>query len=233
MVRITLILSLMICYNLGFSQVWSKDSLVDLNLMNLRMDNDDFQYMCLDDALKTDSLQVYELYITPKYCDYELSIEEITKAICSFRNLRILIVRRIDIYSFPKEIRNLKELQVLYLWEIPLDSLPNEIGELTNLREIHTLSTVNFKKLPNSIGELYNLETLSLDNITELPVSICNLKKLRTITSKSTNVLQEPLISCLKYMTSLKYIEISNDAFISEEIHVIEKDNGDLIKIKN
>ena len=82
MVKIKLIILFILCYSgLVFGQKESyNDTLVDLNTINLRMDNDDFQFMCLEDALKNDPLQVYELYITPKYCDYELSSEEITKA---------------------------------------------------------------------------------------------------------------------------------------------------------
>lgn len=232
MVKLKLII-LLLCYSsLGFSQSPSvKDTLVDLETINLRMDNDDFQFMCLQDALKVDSLEVYELYITPKYCNYDIT-QDIMKSVCTFRNLRILIIRDIDIYSFPKDFQNLKKLQGLYLLNIRLDSLPNEIGELINLREIEIMLDKNLKKLPNSIGNLNKLERLCVPDVNELPLSICNLKNIKSITSHSTNILEEPLFSCLKYMENLIYIQVLGSAFNKQKIQFIEKENGDLIKVR-
>ncbi|PON78385.1 LRR domain containing protein, partial [Parasponia andersonii] len=69
---------------------------------------------------------------------------------------------------------------VLDFQDAPLDKLPNEIGNLFNLKYLH-LNRTKVKKVPKSIGKLLNLRTLDLVEtlVQELPTEIKKLQNLR------------------------------------------------------
>lgn len=73
-----------------------------------------------------------------------------------------------------------KYLAVLDLSGLPIDNVPDSIGQLFNLKYL-CLNDTSVKVLPNSITKLHNLETLSLVNTKCLnfPKGFANLKKLR------------------------------------------------------
>jgi len=82
-----------------------------------------------------------------------------------------------------------------YLLKLSLEgnemyNLPDSIGNLTNLQELN-LSNNMLTTLPDSIGQLTNLKSLnlSLNQLTALPTSIVNLTKLQNlklVTNKCT-----------------------------------------------
>jgi len=81
-------------------------------------------------------------------------------------------------YSFiPSES---KYLTVLDLSGLPIEDIPSSIGELFNLRYL-CLNDTNVKELPKSITKLHNLQTLSLERTRALnfPHGFSKLKKLR------------------------------------------------------
>ena len=84
------------------------------------------------------------------------------------------------IRSLPEVInkfKNLKQLEIIGGEpKGELRKLPESIGDLVNL-ELITLSNNKLKDLPESIGKLKNLKFLIIDknNITKLPNSITNL----------------------------------------------------------
>jgi disease resistance protein RPM1 len=73
-----------------------------------------------------------------------------------------------------------KYLTVLDLSGLPIETIPNSIGELFNLRLL-CLDDTKVKELPKSITKLQNLQTLSLENaeLVKFPQEFSKLKKLR------------------------------------------------------
>uniref|UniRef100_A0ACD5XTN6 Uncharacterized protein n=1 Tax=Avena sativa TaxID=4498 RepID=A0ACD5XTN6_AVESA len=73
-----------------------------------------------------------------------------------------------------------KYIAVLDLSRSPIETIPNSIGELFNLRYL-CLDDTNVKLLPKSMKKLHNLQTLSLErtNLLKFPKEFSNLKKLR------------------------------------------------------
>ncbi|KAL5201018.1 hypothetical protein ABZP36_035372 [Zizania latifolia] len=73
-----------------------------------------------------------------------------------------------------------KYLTVLDLSGLPIETIPYSVGELFNLRFL-CLDDTNVKEFPKSIKKLRNLQTLSLERtqLLNLPRGFSNLKKLR------------------------------------------------------
>ncbi|KAJ1290124.1 hypothetical protein BS78_02G218600 [Paspalum vaginatum] len=73
-----------------------------------------------------------------------------------------------------------KYITVLDLSELQIKDIPNSIGELFNLRYL-CLDDTNVKELPKSITKLHNLQTLSLERtqVLNFPQGFFKLKKLR------------------------------------------------------
>ncbi|GAU23579.1 hypothetical protein TSUD_385670 [Trifolium subterraneum] len=91
-------------------------------------------------------------------------------------------------------LSNLKCLRVLSFRGFPnLDAMPDSIGELIHLRFLD-LSVTNIKTLPESLCNLYNLQTLKLVccyKLTRLPNDMQNLVNLRHLVFSSLCELEE------------------------------------------
>ncbi|XP_057742671.1 putative disease resistance protein At3g14460 [Arachis stenosperma] len=116
-----------------------------------------------------------------------------------------------------KESRaKLKYLRVLSFGE--LDALPGSIGKLIHLRFLN-LSWTDVETLPESLCNLYNLQTLILyacSNLTMLPDGMHKLMKLRHLVLSGTCLKEMPRgISKLKHMHILDYFVVGK-----------HKDNG-------
>lgn len=167
--------------------------------MNFRMENYDFQFLCINDALKHPNPdEVTELYIYQCEEDFNSFPREIFK----FKNLRILIIRY-AIREIPRDITRFKNLEVLILWAGDLQFLPYEMGNMKSLRYLD-VSYNNIRYLPQSFVKLQNLEILDLsDNkFKSFPHHIKELHKLRSVgwTGNPCNVIPQDL----RYNTTLK-----------------------------
>lgn len=88
----------------------------------------------------------------------------------------------------PLIVNNSKYMSVLELNGLPIEKVPDAIGDLFNLRYLG-LRKSKVKQLPNSIEKLSNLLTLDLyrSEILELPRGIIKLKKLRHLFAEKVN----------------------------------------------
>ncbi|XP_058771515.1 putative disease resistance RPP13-like protein 1 [Vicia villosa] len=116
------------------------------------------------------------------------------------KNLRTFLITG---YSFPQVnhekaaciiFESLKCLRVLSLrYSFNVDSLPDSIDELIHLRYLD-LSYTAIQTLPESLCNLYNLQTLKLHScpqLTMLPNDMQNLVNLRHLDISGTNQLEE------------------------------------------
>ncbi|XP_019080014.1 putative disease resistance RPP13-like protein 1 [Vitis vinifera] len=122
------------------------------------------------------------------------------------KNLRTLIAVPItmpqDSFTLSGKISNqvlhnlimpMRYLRVLSLTDYIMGELPCLIGELIHLRYLN-FSNSRIQSLPNSVGHLYNLQTLILrgcHELTELPIGIGKLKNLRHLDITRTSRLRE------------------------------------------
>ncbi|XP_050258071.1 putative disease resistance RPP13-like protein 1 isoform X1 [Quercus robur] len=92
----------------------------------------------------------------------------------------MLILKNADFGNILSKFRGLR---VLMFYGCNVRELPESIGVLIHLRLLHICET-EIKKLPKSVTELYNLQTLRIElcfNLEELPEDLSNLINLRHI----------------------------------------------------
>lgn len=172
---------------------------IDLGSLSERMENYDFQFLCINDALKHPNPdEVTELYIYQCEEDFNSFPREIFK----FKNLRVLIICY-AIREIPRDITRFNNLEVLIVWAGDLQFLPYEMGNMAKLR----LLDVSFNKiryLPQSFVNLQNLEQLDLMNnkFKSFPYHLRQLPKLKSIswTGNPCNVIPQDF----RYSTTLK-----------------------------
>ncbi|MED6107543.1 hypothetical protein PIB30_015075 [Stylosanthes scabra] len=106
-------------------------------------------------------------------------------------------------------ISKMKYLRVLsFVWSPKLDVLPDSIGKLIHLHYLN-LSGTNVKTLPESLCNLYNLQTLILfrcKRLTKFPRVMHNLVNLQHLDLRETSLNEMPGgLSKLKHLRILDY----------------------------
>ncbi|XWS59064.1 hypothetical protein CRYUN_Cryun08bG0090100 [Craigia yunnanensis] len=120
-------------------------------------------------------------------------------------------------------ISRFKYLRVLNLSDSCLEVLPSSFGTLKHLRYLDLHRNIRIKKLSESICSLQNLQTLRLEDcsqLEEIPQGIGNLINLRflEITTKQA-LLPEKRIECLSSLRFLSFFECDNLKHLFEGIH--------------
>nr|UBY07389.1 NBS-LRR disease resistance protein [Dasypyrum villosum] len=110
------------------------------------------------------------------------------QSISGIHQLRTIITldNRMPSLSIPLLCEKSRYMTVLELSGLPVEKIPDAIGDLFNLRHLG-LRGSKVKMLPKSVEKLSNLLTLDLcrSNIHELPSGIGKLKKLRHLFAES------------------------------------------------
>lgn len=116
------------------------------------------------------------------------------KSIFNLPKLKHLLLNKVECSSLNSSISNSKELISIKLWNLKFTKLPKEIVSLTKLKELtayNKIKTINNLTFPNSIEKI----DLRSNFIEEIPNSIFNLPKLKTIDLSSNKFSNLPLIT--------------------------------------
>ncbi|XP_062219689.1 putative disease resistance RPP13-like protein 1 [Phragmites australis] len=132
---------------------------------------------------------VHHLSVIPKHCDSEIYFSSFTE----LRDLSTFLLvcnsqfessdsqfHIMDVKALGECFHNFKCLKTLDLSHTDMKELPESVGYITSLCFLG-LNNTNIRRLPNSVCNLFNLQTLELQNsayLVELPNDIKNLTSL-------------------------------------------------------
>ncbi|XP_058115504.1 probable disease resistance RPP8-like protein 2 [Magnolia sinica] len=102
--------------------------------------------------------------------------------------------------------------RVLHLHKIEVEEFPNEIGTLIHLRYLAIQGEYNLERLPSSIANLRNLQTLEVDKCDgiDVPSVIWKMQQLRHVRVQGRIISEGPKAGELSFpsnLQTLKYIE--------------------------
>ncbi|WP_201606193.1 leucine-rich repeat domain-containing protein [Psychrobacter sp. JCM 18903] len=123
----------------------------------------------------------------------------------------------IDESIIPRELKKLLELKEINIsHNDDIKNIPESIGNLKNLERFILVGT-NVKKLPNSIGHLVNLKFLYIsyvEKLTDFPESIGNLKNLEHLSLDGSNFKKLP--DCIGQLSNLKKLILDDNVKLTE-----------------
>lgn len=196
-----------------------------------------FSFLCLKtSAQKNDSIyaydytyqQVEELVKSPqlRYLKIYYYRDSILPDIFSkLKNLEYLEINDAKIKAIPTSIGSLSKLRTLVIcngWSKKIQ-IPSEIGKLTQLTNLQ-LYNYHFESLPAEIGNLVNLEkTMLCGDLTNLPSSIQNWKKLKSLYLAGNQFTKIP--SAIFLLTQLESLDISDSKLsqLTDSISVLKE----------
>lgn len=110
--------------------------------------------------------------------------------------------------KLPSGLSSLATVEALTFRDFDLEELPEDISKMPSLHKMTIINT-SLKKLPKSLGESKIIDfTVQNTDITEYPVELCNLEKMRVLDimgNKLTTIPQE--IGNYKNMVQLRLCE--------------------------
>ncbi len=141
------------------------------------------------------------------------SFKNVPELFKHLKNLKELSLPRTIYYGFPAYFIDLKELP-LEKFSIccgQFTVLPKWINELKTLKELD-ISSTRITTLPDTIGNLENLETLRLmfnRSFVNVPDSVCNLQKLKALELNDNNLSEVP--NCVGKLKNLTILRLSKN----------------------
>lgn len=154
----------------------------------------------------------------PKIAGYLKGVEHIflyqnkflsfPSAVCSYQNLRRLLLSCNQIQSIPDEIGALVNLKILELDFNMLTSISTSIGSLKSLYKL-LLNGNQLESIPDEIGSLVNLMELDLSHnkLKSIPASLGALKKLEKLKLDLNQLRYVP--DSLGSLPNLSYLSLS------------------------
>ena len=123
----------------------------------------------------------------------------------------------IDESTIPRESKKLLELKEINIsHNDDVKNIPESIGNLENLERFILVGT-NVKNLPNSIGHLLNLKFLYIsyvEKLNEFPESMGNLKNLEHLSLDGSNFKKLP--DCIGLLSNLKKLILDDNIKLTE-----------------
>jgi Leucine-rich repeat (LRR) protein len=182
----------------------------------------DFQ-LHLNELQSLDSLE-YEDSIIPKNIGSLINlkflflitplVKEFPKEIGNLKNLKTLwIDYNFKATELPKEIENLNQLEDFRITKSKQKQFPIELCQLPKLKSISITWSDAITSLPQQIGNLENLEVLDLsgNNISFIPSTIFNCKRLNKLGLLNNHMTQDSLIRALRD----RKVEVYLDSYIN------------------
>lgn len=156
------------------------------------------------------------------------NIRTIPSAIGDLKRLEILNMSSNEISQLPPEISKLSQLKELDLAINPIKFIPIAVTELIQLEVLNISYLSSLYILPESIGNLIKLESLSINNtlIKQLPESIGHLKNLKSLSLGNSNITSLPTSFCaLKNITYLviEYCEFDDSINCIRDLPKLER----------
>ncbi|XP_027117953.1 putative disease resistance protein RGA4 [Coffea arabica] len=209
-------------------QLWMAQGLLNPSKgSHLEMEDVGSNYMSI--LFRTSLLQVYEkdgFGRTIKFTIHDLVydfVQEVAKESIFLFPSAELITGRESLLKLRTLILNLahglpivcKSLRVLFLVDEEVKELPATIGKLKLLRYLD-ISRTSITELPNPITQLYNLQTMRLSNLQQLPKNFGNLVNLRHLCIEKDGIINGkpcllPDIGQLSSLQTLPFFYVSQD----------------------
>ncbi|KAK9137503.1 hypothetical protein Sjap_008097 [Stephania japonica] len=106
-------------------------------------------------------------------------LESLPESIGKLGNLQILILDDDSLTSLPKSIGGLKSLLALRVRSLALKAFPESITSLHSLRHLDTRGCFDLKGMPNGIGSMTCLQTLSYFKVGEEERELAGIRELQ------------------------------------------------------
>ncbi len=138
-----------------------------------------------------------------------------------------LDLSELKLATLPESIQNFEYLEFLHLGHNLLTTLPESIGNLKHLKELNVRNNKGIASIPDSIGQLSNLQFLSLygGNLSTIPDSIGSLKSLTWLRLSENQIKFLP--ESLGNLLVLERLDLENN-----ELESLPETIGSLQKLK-
>ncbi|KAH1063214.1 hypothetical protein J1N35_028201 [Gossypium stocksii] len=153
------------------------------------------------------SLRTFLPLMGPEYHGFYLTSVVLEDLLPRLRYLRVLSLRRYEIYDLPDFFENLKHLRYLNFSRTQINRLPDSLCTLYHLETLILRNCSKLKNLPSKIGNLVNLYCLDIrgaDSIKRMPSGFDKLTKLQTLSSFVIGEGDGHLIRELKNLSNLR-----------------------------
>jgi len=162
-----------------------------------------------DRELKADieRLTGYNGTVKRHYSKWFTDVEEAARDPMNCTDLDLTSQKGKKLTTLPEEIRDLYHLERLYLSRNNIREIPNWIGDLQELRSI-SLYGNKIAELPEALRALKNLKKIDMEKneLTIVPEWISELSNLEYIDFSRNNIAYLP--ECMKFLKKITYLDL-------------------------